>query len=304
MDLKEYKQLYYNFEMSINQTRLISLAAGETLKEFPKRLPPEARNAMSNKFQSFAQRILKSIGSEEEKVDSKEIPIHFSERTEGKDSPSPFFIPWINLNIARIIAGKDTEQTTDFNNLLYAQELAMLFAHLDAFMGDSLRVMCRKEPRLLHRSKKMSWDSIIASGSWESLLEKMIEEYSYDFGWKSVNEKIQYLQTEHGLTIDTSPDDLNQLDDAEKTRNIVIHNGSRVSQEYLDRTMRTDVKVGDLIPISADYIQRISSLVRFVGIDVFMAVARKFFHATESEFMGIWQRVESNLDDVQDKTNS
>jgi hypothetical protein len=204
---------------------------------------------------------------------------------------SPFFEPTLQYFLYAVLMKQDTKKFQfNFGDLLYAQELVMLFAHLDALISDSIRVICRREPRLLYRDKKMSWKSIIESANWQNIFEKMIEEYSYEIGWKSIKEKVLYLQSEHGLSFSISSTDLDELDKAEEIRHLVIHNGNRVSQEYLERTKRTDVFIGDIIPIASDYVQYVSHQVQFLGCDIFCTVAEKFFHVDPSKLTGVFRK--------------
>ena len=191
--------------------------------------------------------------------------------------------------VTQILAGK-THKEMDFDRLLYAQELVMLIAHLDAFLGDSLRTICRKEPKMLYSNKQMRWDSILKQGNWQNLTESMIEEHTYQFGWKSIRERLAFLSSEYGLSITTPSAELLVIDEAEKTRHIVIHNGGKVSQEYIARSGKTDVQIGELIPISSDDTDRISMIAQMLGADVFLAIAQKFFKAEKKELTGILRR--------------
>jgi hypothetical protein len=62
--------------------------------------------------------------------------------------------------------------TNDFHRLIYPQAIAMGYAHLDAFRGDSVRAISYNEIRTLKRNKQMTWDEILTLGSWDALVKK------------------------------------------------------------------------------------------------------------------------------------
>ena len=125
---------------------------------------------------------------------------------------------------------------------------------------------------------------------FDRLYMSMIEEHTYQFGWKSIRERLAYLSSEYGLSITTPSAELLVIDEAEKTRHIVIHNGGKVSQEYLTRSGRADVQIGELIPISSHDTDQISMIAQMLGADVFLAIAQKFFTAEKMELTGILRR--------------
>lgn len=279
MELEDYQQIHMNFRVAVAQTRFISVAAGDVLKEFPHRLPNDTRQNIVKAYKSFFDGIGKAVWT------AKKRKVRPSKRK------TRYRIHLVNpvarsatlLMLDRFLAGEDVVEDTDFNQLLCAQELVMLIAHLDGFLSDSLRAICKREPNVLHSNKQMRWDRILNQGSWQNLIESMIEEHLYSFGWKSISDRVTYLKSEYGVSIPTSASLLLLIDEAEKIRHIVIHNGGKVSQEYKDRTGRTDVKIGEVIPINTAYTDRIKMAVATLGIDIFTAVAQKFFNAKKED---------------------
>jgi hypothetical protein len=285
MELNEYKKVYYNFEIACHQTRLIAISAGTALEDFPMNLPTDAKDAITAVISDLASKLTKAMASTSDDPSERKIKPMIPESSLGQKYASPV----LQLFIAQSLSNQKVG-TLNVESLLYAQELVMLLAHLDALMSDSLRAMCWREPRILHGSKKVAWGTILDCGSWENIIERLIEEYCFEFGWLSVLDRIKFLKSEHGLDINTSPDELNEIGIAEKLRHIIIHNGGRVSQEYLDRTRRTDVKVGDVIPVSPNYTEKIYGIIRLLGSDVYSAIARKFFQVKAEELTGILRR--------------
>ena len=65
MTLTDYKQQYLNFRVAVAQTRLISLSAGDALKDFPKRLPDDTRNTIDASFEDMRSKWSSLLGIEQ-----------------------------------------------------------------------------------------------------------------------------------------------------------------------------------------------------------------------------------------------
>lgn len=169
----------------------------------------------------------------------------------------------------------------DFGRIVNSQTLVMLFAHLDAFMGDSLRTICRVRPEVLKSGKTMQWSDIVACGTWEKLIEQLIEEYVFAFGLKPIGERVQGLKDRIGLEFTVAEASLRLLQDAEDIRHIVMHNGGNVSQDYLNRSHRGDVALGQLVPVSLEFVREVRRQVDGIGFALFEAIGKKFFGQTK-----------------------
>jgi hypothetical protein len=164
----------------------------------------------------------------------------------------------------------------DFGSLVIAQELVILLAHVDAFISDSIRAMCKAKPIILISDKKISWRDVIETGNWDDLISYLTEEYSYDLGWNSISDRISYISERHGLKISLS-EPIRRLSEAEQLRHLIIHNGGRVSQEYLKKTGKTDVDLGELITITHDYTKQVAEDALLLLNNIFLSVSEKFF---------------------------
>jgi hypothetical protein len=278
MELSEYKQAYFDLEVALNQTVVISMAAREALRDFPDRLPEDARAAFSEAIK-FLQASLRN--------------------TEGEDllatSPSthslshPITGPALLLLLMNSLRGS-TVKNLNFSALLAGQELVMILAHFEAFLAETIRAMCSSRPELLRRRKEITWDKVMQCGDWNTLTNHLISEYSLEFGWKSLPDKLRLLRDEHGIAYELPSTDLTLLEDAEQLRHIIIHNGGRVSAEYLRRTARRDVPIGQVLEIDEDLPAAVGIAAELLSAEIFRSVASKFFSASEADFLGVVRR--------------
>ena len=140
-----------------------------------------------------------------------------------------------------------------------------------------VKVLSKVKPELLKRKKEVTWDEIIDSGNWNTLINHIIEMYAYDFGWKTISEKLKFLRDKIGIKIDTNNDEEILLSDAENVRNIIVHNGGKVSLEFITRTGRTDLQIGDMYIVTIEFWDKVSQLVDYIANQLYLIVLAKFF---------------------------
>jgi hypothetical protein len=292
MDLPEYRRRYFDAVGAIDQTRLITVVAAEVLTDFPKRLPPELLESISRALEHMVrglQELLPAIRRDARGTRKKATRIRRSAPGFTLTFDTPAAERTLFLFLTRSLSGEGNLEF-DFSRPLYAQQLVMTLAHLDAFLADSLRAACRRESRLLRRGRQLTWEQALNAGGWESLLDLLVDEYCYEFGWKTVSDKVLHLRSELGVPLEPPDDDLLALSEAEQVRHIIIHNGGRVSREFLRRTRRTDLHLDELIPVPAEYADHVATLSAILCADTFIAVSKKFFEATDKDLTGVPRR--------------
>lgn len=73
-------------------------------------------------------------------------------------------------------------------------------------------------------------------------------------GYRGLPEIVRRLNQRMKLGYNTDNADFRDAQEIIEVRNIIAHNASRVSRPYLQRTRRTDLKEGDLYPLTVDYV--------------------------------------------------
>lgn len=160
------------------------------------------------------------------------------------------------------------------------QALVMVFAHLDAFINDTLRVACYARPQILKKEKKITWEKVLQFQKMEELIEYFTEEYVYEFGYQSVDEQINSLKEKPlKLKLTISNEELKFLRVLEKRRNLIVHNGGVVTQRYIEETNDTNVRVGQVVEISDQELDELFDIAHRLGSDLFLAVSTKFLGA-------------------------
>ncbi len=273
----EYHQRHLDFQTAIGQTRIIALGAAFALDDFPKGLPGHLPREVTTVLMDFARSLIAAAETAADRGEDVTVEPRFDalgaqHRSLGENAVRTILTYWLS----RSASGLPNPPKPDFGPLIYAQELVMHLAHLDGFLGDSLRAMCAARPEILCGDKKLSWEAVVKAGSYETLLRLLVEEYVYEFGWRSVRDKVSYLESTHGLVISSGVDQLSTIEQAEAVRHLVVHNASRVSQEYIRRSGKGDAQIGEPVSVQADFAEKVAASVQALGTAVFEAVAAKY----------------------------
>jgi len=288
MDWETYRGIYHGYEISVNQTRILAIVAGEVLREFPRRIPGELREPVGTRLGEFVRALETAIdrlsGSTGE-AESETIQVKPADSDEA-EIHGELARAVLQLYIAEVMLGGSVSQP-DFARLVYSQELVMVFAHLDAFMADSLRSVCQVRPEVLRTDRRIQWAEVLSYGGWEELLGHLAERCVFEFGWQPVYRRVEFLNEEMGLGLGGDAYDLKLLDEAENVRHVLIHNGGRASQEFIARTGRSDVAVGELVPVTSEYVAKVSDSSRLLAGELFVQVSKKFFHVDDSRISGV-----------------
>jgi hypothetical protein len=274
MEWDNYKKVYRNFEFSISQSMVMTLISHEVLKQWPESLPENTKKPLADARKQWRDLWTAHF---DDKITSEQFSAELDrvykewERVEGQ--------PALFKTVMRMYLFRPdlASSELDFNRIVNSQAFAMLFAHLDAFMADSIRAICHIRPEILKCDKKIEWVDIISCGTWDKLIDRLSEQYSFQFGWQSVAKRLDFLRNQIGLTLIFPDEKLKLIEDSEYIRNVVIHNGGNASQEYLDRSKRTDVSLGQPIPITLGSIRQLFSSISLLGDTLYKAIAKKFY---------------------------
>ena len=289
-----YRQAYLTYQMSIHQSEMVSNAALVILKDFPDQLPPSLRDAIAvaittaARFHPDLQQLAERLRTATNKAMADEFSasgLSIEEYLDRHVSQVPkrfeggaviWCLAMAKLGISPVAA--------DFEKAILSQRFAMSFAYLDAFLAESVRAACTVSPTLLMTDNKaVSWEDVISIGTWEGIVASMTEQLAYEFGMLPWRKRIQRLRERLKISVGSGEADITGLEEAENLRHIVIHNGGRASQEYLNKTSKPEIHLGDFVPIPPEYVEKITNLCMFIAADVYTGIATKYFGKKPSE---------------------
>jgi hypothetical protein len=272
-----YQQQYSDFLIALTQIEILNTVGQEVLPDFPHNLPEDLRD----KVAICGKRQLKEY-SEATKSEGR-WEFRYSEDTDVAER-----LGFLTFSLIRAIIPSrrlpDNEETNRiingaFKRLIDAQALIMLFAYLDAFMADSLRAICQVCPQVMKSEKKIDWTWNVALdiAMTENLISHLTDRCVLDFGHLGIPERVKVLKNKPFNLEFECTEEVKVLESAEQLRHIAVHNGGRASQEYLKRTRRTDVAVGEYVPISFGSLQRTMAASQMLAYNLFESIENKYF---------------------------
>lgn len=274
MDWETYKKVFRTFEFSIYQSLVMTRISAQILADWPRSLPPDIREPLEEARKRFGATARdyfdKKISSEEWHTKNAEL-IEEWEKVEGR---RPLFGAVLNMYFAR---PNTSTLDIDFRRIVVGQALVMILAHLDAFLADTMRAICTRRIEALKSGKRMEWSDIVAAGSWGNLIGNMIEEHVFEFGWPPIRERLKILREKIGLDLGLPAEAVDAIEAGEAIRDVIVHNGGNVSQEYLRKTKRTDIKVGAPVELDLQDVAKVGNAADEFARDLAKAVGKKFY---------------------------
>ncbi len=273
--LEDYTQSYHDFIIAVRQIAAIYAVSKAALHDFPENLPQE----LIDPYNEVLSKIAETARTSGERATQIQWQV--------EDASDPV-ISLVFMVFAHVGAGRAGK--IDFDRVISSQQLVMTFAHLDAFLGDTVRTSCRARPKAMKSKKTPTWDRALNADNWEQFVESMIDEYVYEFGWQNAAKRIELLKERFGIGLNVSPDEILFLDKAENLRHEFVHNGGKATQQYLDKANDSSLKLGELIPLDGNFLFDLSRLAINVVSELFASVLKQFFSTTpEDQQTMIWR---------------
>lgn len=164
-----------------------------------------------------------------------------------------------------------------------------LFSEYDHFFGLVLRELYRRRPDLLASlSKQISFEELLKFESLDSVKNAVLEAEIETIRRESYIEQFSILQRKFGLPL-TKFDEWPQFVEASQRRNLMVHCGGHVSEQYLQVCDGAGYKfekrprVGEKLEIGFEYFESRSSLVARVAFMLTHTLWKKVLPAEASQ---------------------
>ncbi len=245
---KAYVRKYGTYSSSVHRSRLVMLIAESFLTEYPDKLSPEVRN-LTYAFEKLLSggQTSGTAGTDSTKQTEAAVGTPSTEqKMDITDETRSILTATFGLMIFQ--RGGD-EPKFDFTRTVYSNEVVMQTAYLNGFVRATIAEICRLRPELLKRAEKVG---------------------------STIRERVNWLE-KIGIDLKVAETQVAWLEEAENVRHIIVHNGGRVDNQFLRRTGRTDLPIGEPFPLSSHYLLRVYTGSKALAAALFTGVAEKFF---------------------------
>jgi hypothetical protein len=274
------------------QSLLVSLVADQTLQDFPKRLPSSLREQYRIAIHATNEYLEKTWQNNEglNEIDFKTTDDNatlFSQATVGIIFESSMAVVRERREEIPKIAS-----FFDCDRVIQAQQLVMLFAQIDAFLALTVRAICIAKPDVLKKERKqISWQRVMEANSIDELKGELIEHFIYDMGREGeLTLRLESLRQQFGLTLDTSRAHVPDIQLLERVRDITVHNGGRVSQQFIKRTGQK-VPVGGSYPVKDSDVLKLFLFAKRLCGSLYVEVSKKFFDKQDTQITGVMHQL-------------
>ncbi|MDH3353123.1 MAG: hypothetical protein OEL87_01630 [Nanoarchaeota archaeon] len=181
----------------------------------------------------------------------------------------------IYSNIRKINRGRE----------LFKQQLTVsLISRFDEFLGQLLKIVLRIHPEWLKSSDKtITYKELVNLESIEKAIIGLIHKEVENLLRGSHEDQIKFIDEKLKLGIQNSFTRLPEFLEVTERRNLCVHTGGKVSQQYLDRceifgVKNTDsISVGSSLDIDETYFNNAFSLCFELGLRISQAAYRRLF---------------------------
>lgn len=223
-----------------------------------------------NVFEDFPTNLPESVN---EKWRKKTKKIIFKDGKASLDFDDYGFLG-ILLNV---IPGK--EEKSDFQQVILRQDLVNYLAYLEAVMQDLQRCIYKNNPTLLPEEKEIKLKDIVNKSTMDEMLNYLIEKQLEKSGYDKITNQIERLNNKPFLLkISIKKNEINELNTFIAIRNLILHNGSRITNEYLELDKKSKYKIGDVICLERKKINELFLYVEKVAVEIFASICKEFYN--------------------------
>jgi len=148
------------------------------------------------------------------------------------------------------------------------------FSYFEAFLGDLVRQIYVRNPKMLPREKQLRFDEILAAETYEGTLNTMVEKELLAIFYKSMENISEYFSSKLRLQWPTSEKTSVVL--ASHLRNCIVHNNGRADRRLASLT---DYKEGVEIVLGEADVHKYGISARTLARDLYSQAARRYLGA-------------------------
>lgn len=257
MNYVEYRNMAYEHKMHIFKMRVFVESAIALFEDFPEKLNGELKEQWKNRignigdfYESFANGKIESVQG-----------IKFDDFAAN------------TLILSSINAQKDKgpilsfSDIFNFDEIIYYQALVMNYSRIDAFFNDSIKCICEIKPGILINQiddtigknesindKNITWKAILNLGSYENVMEYIINDFIYKLGLKSLKERVAFINDKLKIKISKEKINLDLIYEGEQFRHSIVHKGGIVDRKLASTLNKEELKEGSKIKIEREYL--------------------------------------------------
>ena len=240
------------FTKAVSKIHLIGTISDEIFSDFPKNLPEIIRDKWKEKMKNVIYR-----------RDTNELEFDFNE----------FGVLGSLIHVLPLEG-----QTVDFKQIILRQDIINYIAHLEAVMQDIQRFIFINKPELLPDEKQLSYKEIISIKTMPEMLDYMINKQLEKSGYDKLSAQVTRLNNKPYLfKISIKKEELQKIDLLVSIRNLILHNGSKITNEYLVLNPSSTLRFGESLHLTRQEINDAHILIQRIAYETYASVGDSLF---------------------------
>ena len=189
-----YTGLHSELQRAVAEACIIGRVAEAALRGFPSNVPRDLAEPLARSLRALGEDAV--AAAEAAQIGDTVAALKF-------DDFDPLSLD-VSLMITHAFGRGAPPTVEDFGESVRRQQLVTMLAALDAFLGDTIRSICRVRPGVLRCAKTITHDEVVAAGSYEALLAKLTDRIAFEAGWGPLRERLT-LPKVFGLDVSFKP---------------------------------------------------------------------------------------------------
>jgi hypothetical protein len=137
-----------------------------------------------------------------------------------------------------------------------------------SYLSDLLFEIYVARPECLRSKAQERLDFVLSHSRMEDLIASLAEKQVRERSYSSIKDLMEYFERRLGLVLVESAEVRQRVNRLAEDRNLIVHNRGLVNRTFLKNTGRTDLKLGDMLPIREQQIEDCQSVSRLaIGLD-------------------------------------
>lgn len=219
------------------------------------------------------------IGSELVEINLIQKIKSIGSRRQDIDEATVFSVP--SMHAGQLMSSLDEHaEFMSFHTHLPEILVVGVVSIYDGYISELLQLALRHRPSIIEESdKKLSYRQIMSFGSLEAAQRHIVGKELDTILYGSRQDQIDWISTKLRLNINLSDPKLKEFSEVCERRNILTHNGGRVSEQYIDNCRKSGISpasanIGEKIRITDPYIRSAVDTVYEVGVRLGVIVWR------------------------------
>lgn len=170
-----------------------------------------------------------------------------------------------------------------FKQILFEQEFISYFAHIESIFQEFQRFIYYKKPEYLPQEKEILLKDILDLKNFNAILEHSIEQKLNKSGYLKISDLIIKLNSKPFLLKISVKNELqHDLNEFILIRNMVIHNGGKVSEDYENFT-DGKYKKGSKFILSKIIVNQLFDLIIILSVETFASILKEIYNIEKKE---------------------